>query len=216
MKRAAFILATSSILMAACNDVAGPTGPPFLLLSGVWDGTTGSGDLIKIATTASGGRISGIGIAYTMSGVDTLRIAGQFSYFDGSFGLDIQSDDGQAAAYTGQIQSTDSLTGDWTDWTSGRSYPVVFVRLPVPPCADSVPLIGTPASSPPGVIVFLHAAVNADTEATRLGTLYGFTPTSLSDAPKSFDADLPLATVTVLRCEPAVDSVRYLPPPPGP
>ncbi len=212
MKRTAFPLAIAAAALAAgCGDPTGISGERYLLLSGVWSASTSiPGTLgVKMATAAAAGHITGIGVAYTSEGVDTLRIDGQY---DGSlnFGLDITSDAGRSAAFSGQIRSTASLNGYWTDWSSGSSSSATFSRLAVPPCDDSVPLTGTYDPNAPGFIVGFRDDVNATVEAASLGDLYGFTATQVyTTAPKGFSAVIPMATVTVLRCEPAVTSVRY-------
>ena len=212
MKRTAFAQAAVAVLLTGCLELTGPgSSPKFLLLSGVWEAqsTPGSGSLVKIATAAAGGHITGIGIAYVNAGVDSLTIDGQYDS-DGSFGMDIQFASGRSAAYAGQVQSTASLSGPWTDWSTGASDTATFDRLPVPPCPDSVPLLGTYDPNAPGFIVEFEDTVDASVETARLGALYGFTPTFVYQTPPvGFAATIPLSTVTVLRCEPKVVSVSY-------
>ncbi len=211
MRRVALAIAAAA-LAAACEPITGISGQKYLLLSGVWSASTSvpgtSG--VKMATAAAAGHITGIGVAYTMDGVDTLRIEGQYDASNLTFGLDITSDAGRSAAFSGQIQSTASLTGYWTDWSTGSGSSTTFTRLLVPPCDDSVPLTGTYDPNAPGFIVTFRDDVNATVEAASLGDLYGFTPTQVWNvAPQGFLAVIPMATVTVLRCEPSVTSVAY-------
>jgi len=212
MKRKALALA-ATFLVAACSDVTGPGGSPrYLLLSGVWVASTAApgGAAIKIAMYAAGGQISGRGLAYGLSGTDSLDIGGQYSAVDESFGLSIAYSSGRSAAFVGQVQGTSSLSGTWTDWSTGATYNTTFTRLPVPPCSDSVPLLGTYDPAAPGFIVRFQDTVNATAETARLGAAYGFTATHVYEAAiKGFAADIPLATVTVLRCEPKVTSIEY-------
>jgi len=210
MKRTALVLATT-LLVAACSDVTGPGGSPrYLLLSGVWQTAATPGGVVKIATYAAAGRINGIGVAYLTTGTDTLDIEGQYDATDGSFGLSIVYASGQSAAFTGQVQGTGSLSGSWTDWKTNASYNLTFTRLNVPPCDDSVPLLGTYDPAAPGFIVSFQDTVNSTVEATRLGAFYGFTPTHVYEAAiKGFAATIPMSTVTVLRCEPKVKQIEY-------
>ena len=215
MERQALGVAASLLVafVAACSDVTGPGhSPQYLLLSGVWAASTASpgGYEIKIATYASGLRITGIGVEYFLSNTDSLKISGQYSLVDSSFGLSITYFGGRTATFAGQVQGTGSLSGSWTDWNTNSSYPVTFSRLNVPPCDDSVPLLGTYDPTAPDFIVRFQDTVNATTEAARLGALYGFTATHVYEAAlKGFAADIPLATVTVLRCEPKVQMIEY-------
>ena len=210
MKRLSFAIVAA--LVAACAETTGPgASARYLFLSGVWQasGNTPGGSLIKIATSAGGGRINGIGVAYGFQNVDSLEISGEYAA-DGSFGLSIVYAGGQSATYSGQVQGTGALAGSWTDWSTGASYNTTFTRLPVPPCADSVPLLGTYDPVAPGFIVQFQDTVNAAAEAARLGTVYGFTPMHVYEAAiKGFAADVPLATATVLRCEPKVKQIEY-------
>ena len=211
MKRLALAIALTAFA-AACNETTGPSGPRYLLLSGVFDASvaTPGGSYTKIATTAVAGGIYGIGIAVTISGVDSMKISGQYSVADSSFGLDIAFASGKSAAFTGVVTGTAGLTGSWTDWSTGASANVTFTRLDVPPCPDSVPLLGTFDPDAPDFIVRFQDTVNAAVETDRLGALYGFTPTFVyQTVPVGFAALIPLSTVTVLRCEPKVVSVSY-------
>jgi hypothetical protein len=211
MKRSALALATT-FLAAACSEATGPgSSPKYLLLSGVWVGSTATpgGSYVKMVTYAAAGHINGVGIAYGLMGTDTLEIGGQYSA-DGSFGLSIAYSSGQPAAYTGVVQGTAALTGTWTDWSTESSYNTTFTRVPVPPCSDSAPLLGSPDPAAPGFIVRFQDTVNATAETALLGGLYGFTATHVYEAAiKGFAADIPLTTVTVLRCEPKVVSIEY-------
>lgn len=215
MKRTLALGVAASLLVAfvaACSDATGPHGSPqYLLLSGVWISisATPGGNIIKIATYAAGGHIHGVGVVYDLSTTDSLQIGGQYTT-DGSFGLSIAYASGQSAAFVGLAQGTSSLSGTWTDWGAGSSYNTTFTREPVPPCSDSVPLLGTYDPAAPGFIVRFQDTVNAAAETARLGALYGFTPTFVYQAAiRGFAADIPLATVTVLRCEPTVTSIEY-------
>ena len=207
-----FSFAIVAALVAACTDSTGPsTSPRYLFLSGVWEASSSApgGFLLRIATIARDGRIDGIGVAYLLQGIDSLKISGDYAA-DGSFGLSIAYASGQDAAFSGVVQRTDSLTGTWTDRGTGASHEVSFARLPVPPCSDSVPLTGTLDPAHPGFFVQLQDTVDAATEAARLGTLYGFTPTRVSAVQfRGFAAAIPMSTVTVLRCEPKVVEVMY-------
>jgi hypothetical protein len=215
MNRRALGVAASLLvaLALACTDVMGPgDSPKFLLLSGVWSSSTATpgGSYIKIATSAAAGHISGIGVAYVSAGVDSLGIDGQYDPTDGSFGMTIAYASGPSSTFTGLAQGAGALSGTWYDWRTGTSYDVAFTRLLVPPCDDSVPLRGTPNPAAPDFIVQFQDTVNATAEAARLGALYGFTPTLVYTAALSgFAANIPLTTVTVLRCEPKVTSVSY-------
>jgi hypothetical protein len=220
MKRLVFAFAATAALLA-CFEPTAPQAPQFLLLSGVWSATTATpgGYYIKMATFAAAGRIDGVGVAYILSTTDSLKIGGEYGA-DGSFGLSIAFASGQSATFVGPVQgtgntvrpvlSTGSLSGTWTDWSTGSSYDITFTRLRVPPCADSVPLLGAFDPAAPGFIVRFQDTVNAESEATRLGLLYGFTATHVyAAAIRGFAADMPLSTVTVLRCEPKVASIEY-------
>jgi hypothetical protein len=203
--------ATAALLACSESTAPGPKGPQDLLLSGVWESTSANpaGSYVKIATYAAGGQITGVGVAYRLATPDSLRIGGQ--YLDnGSFGLSIDYSSGRSAAFVGAVHGTAALVGTWTDGTSGASYDETFARLSVPPCSDSTPLLGTYDPAAPGFIVRFQDSVNAAAEAARLAALYNFTTTFVYDvAIKGFAADLPMSTVTVLRCEPKVTSISY-------
>ena len=211
MKRLALAIAATA-LAAACKETTGPSGARYLLLSGVFEAAsvTPGGFLTKIAITAAGGGINGIGVVFTASGTDTMKIGGRFEVADSSFALDINFQSGKTAAFAGHVLGTDSLTGAWTDWSTSQITNVTFTRLDVPPCSDSVPLLGTFNPSAPDFIVRFQDTVNAAVESARLGALYGFTPTSVyTSALRGFAAAIPMSTVTVLRCEAKVTSVSY-------
>ena len=222
MKRTALVLSATFLVVAACSELTAPTPSQYLLLSGVWASSTATpgGSAIKIATYAAGGQITGIGVAYDLATTDSLKIGGQYSIANGTFGMSIAYASGRSATFVGPaqgassvvgaVQGTSSLTGSWTDWSTGYSYEVTFTRLPVPPCEDSVPLLGSPDPAAPGFIVRFQDTVNATTETARLGAFYGFTATHVYVAAiRGFAAEIPLATVTVLRCEPKVVSIAY-------
>ena len=85
MKRFALAIAATA-LAAACIETTGPSGARYLLLSGVFEATsvTPGGSLTKIAITAAGGGINGIGVLFTASGTDTMKIGGRFELADSS------------------------------------------------------------------------------------------------------------------------------------
>jgi hypothetical protein len=209
--RIAVIVIAAVAVFAACRDPAAPHAPPNLLLSGVWVASSVLPGIveIKIATRAENGEITGVGLVYGYSSADTVKISGQY-LADGTFGFSVTYPDGRSATFTGVAQGTGSLFGTWTDWATGASCEITFLRAFVPPCADSAPLLGAPDSAAPGFIVRFQDSVNADAEATRLAALYDFTPTAVWTLTiRGFAADLSMATVTVLRCEPKVASVSY-------
>ncbi len=206
----AAVLLAATAFVAACRDPVAPTYPRYLLLSGVFTAASvPGGSAVRIATTASGGEINGIGVVYVSTGTDSLEIGGQY-LDDGTFGLSIAFASGRQATFTGRVTGAANITGTWIDWTLDLSVPATFVRALVPPCADSVPLLGMRDPDTHGFLVLFRDDVDSREEAARLASLYGFAATAVYGyAAKGFAADLPLETVTVLRCEPSVASVTY-------
>jgi hypothetical protein len=70
--------------------------------------------------------------------------------------------------------------------------------------------MGAPDPRARGFIVVFHDSVEAELEAARLATMYGFQPRSVwTAALEGFSADLSREVVAELRCVPAVDYIEH-------
>lgn len=214
--RALLALAAAATLSVACYEFTGPAPAPNLFLTGSWSaleggGTPGGGVGDSIGVQAIGGVITGTGVEYRLCCFyDSFKINGQYSDTTQSFALAIRYSMGPTATYVGQAWGADSLVGVWTDseYTPVSPRQTVFHRMAVPPCADSAPLIGSYTPAVPGFLVRLRDGVDATFEAALLADRYGFVVSAVYQTPiKAFDANLPPATVAVLRCEPVVVSI---------
>jgi hypothetical protein len=207
-------LVAAAVLSVACYEYTGPAPAPDLFLTGSWKfsnvGTPAGGGL-DISLNAAGGWITGTGQEYVFCCLfDSFTITGVYSDPSGSFRLAIHYSKGKNVTYLGTAWGADSLVGVWTDSSYGLSpsWHQVFYRQPVPPCADSAPLIGSYTPAVPGFLVRLRDSVDATFEAALLADRYGFVVGAVFQTPvAAFAADLPPATVAVLRCEPAVVSI---------
>jgi peptidase inhibitor I9 len=204
-------------LLVACYEYIGPGPAPNLFLSGSWDvmegaGTPGGGVYDSIGMRAVDGVITGSGVEYWLFSTSAYTIYGKYSNATQSFNLAIRYSKTRTATYVGTAWGADSLVGVWTDSTVGpvSSWQRVFYRMPVPPCSDSAPLLGTYNPAAPGYMVQFHESVDATAEAALLGDRYGFVVSLVyQSAPKGFAAQLSPATVAVLRCEPVVASIEH-------
>lgn len=212
MRRRALALAAVA-LCGACYEFTGPGAAPDLRLTGAWAfaPVTPGGGGVYLDLHAAGGIITGTGREYHFCCLyDTFTATGEYSDISRSFALLIRYSRGSSGTFAGQVFGADSLKDTWTGGNSMTWFPSTFYRALVPPCSDSVPLSGTYDPAAPGFIVLFQDSVNATAEAARLGALYDFTPTHVyTVAPKGFSADIPMSTVTVLRCEPKVLSIEY-------
>jgi hypothetical protein len=213
--RAAVAVAAATLL-AACYEYTGPEPAPNLFLSGSFysdlTNVPGGGAADTMTLSAIYGHITGYGVQYDLGRFySAFSVTGQYSDTTQSFVLVIRYTESALTTYvTGSVYGADSLSVRVPTYTSPGYYDEVFNRMPVPPCADSAPLVGTYDPAAPGYIVQFHDSVNAAAETARLAALYGFTTTFVfQSAPKGFAAQLSPATVAVLRCEPAVTAIEY-------
>jgi hypothetical protein len=160
---------------------------------------------------AAGGMITGSGQEYHLCCLyDSFTVSGAYSDSSRSFELWLTYSKGPARTYAGHVFGADSLNGTWTGGDSTSWIPSTFYRQPVPPCSDSVPLLGTYDPRAPGYIIRFQDSVDAVTEAARLAARYGFVTTFVYRvAIKGFAANLSPATVAVLRCEPSIASIEH-------
>jgi len=79
-----------------------------------------------------------------------------------------------------------------------------------PSCATPAPLLGQTDCVAPGFIVVFHAQVDAQVEAPRLASAYGFQLTHLwTAALEGFSAEMSPQALAAVRCEASVTSVEY-------
>jgi hypothetical protein len=207
------VVIVATALLGACYEFTGPAPTPDLLFSGSWVTACciPSGSYTSFSMRAAGGQIAGAGLEHRLCCYeDSFAITGAYIGFPASFSLTLEYYKGPTATYVGQAFGVDSLVGSWTSSDRAGTYRAAFYRQAEPPCADSVPLLGTYDPRAPGYIVRFKDSVDAVAEAARLAALYGFTTTFVWQAAiKGFAADLSPATVSVLRCEPTVASIEH-------
>lgn len=211
--RPVLVLAAAACVAVGCYEFTGPGPARDLRLTGAWafDPAVPSGGGVFLDLHAAGGTITGTGREYHFCCLyDTFTASGEYSDTSRSFALFIRYSRGASGTFAGQVFGADSLTGTWTGGNSMTWFPSTFYRELVPPCADSVPLLGTYNPAAPGYMVEFRDSVDAAAEAALLADRYGFTVQSLYQAaPKGFAAQLSPATVAVLRCESAVASIEH-------
>jgi hypothetical protein len=211
MKSRKLLAVALAALLAGCYEFTAPTGAVDLLLTGTWStGAIPSGSYTSLSIRAAGGQITGTGQEQQLCCTHySFTISGDYSPTSGSFTIGVMYPGGETRTFDGTVQGPDSLVGSWV-MPGVLGMRVVFYRQPIPPCLDSAPLLGTFDPAAPGFIVQFHDSVDAAAEASRLAALYGFTTTFVYQAAiKGFAADLSLATVAMLRCEPAVAVIEY-------
>ena len=208
--------AIAAALSGACYEFTGPEPMPDLRLTGSFysdlTNVPGGGAADTMTLSAAFGHITGYGVRYILGRFySAFSVTGEYEDTTQSFVLTIRyTNSAWPVDYTGSVYGADSLSGRVPTYTAPGYYEEVFYRLPVPPCADSAPLLGTHDSAAPGFIVRFQDSVNAAAEAARLAALYGFTTTQVyQSALKGFAALLSPATVAVLRCEPKVADIEY-------
>jgi hypothetical protein len=207
----------AATLLAACYEFTGPEPAPNLFLSGsfYWDLTNvpGGGAADTMTLSAIYGQITGYGVEYRLGHFySAFSVTGQYSSDTAQgFWLAFRyTNGGWPTGYSGRGYGADSLWGTVPTYTVPGYFDEVFKRLPVPPCSNSAPLLGTYNPAAPGYMVQFHDNVDAAAEAALLGDRYGFVVSIVyQSAPKGFAAQLSPATVAVLRCEPAVASIEY-------
>jgi hypothetical protein len=215
MKRKALALA-ATLLVAACYEYTGPEPAPNLFLSGSFyrdlTNVPGGGAADTMTLSAIYGHITGYGVQYDLGRFySAFSVTGQYSDTTQSFVLVIRYTESALTTYvTGSVYGADSLSVRVPTYTSPGYDDEVLNRLPVPPCADSAPLLGSYDPAAPGYLISFQNSVDPAAEAALLADRYGFTVQSLyQTAPKGFAAQLSRATVAVLRCEPAVTAIEY-------
>jgi hypothetical protein len=211
-RRVAVVVAAAG-LFGACYEFTGPAPAPDLLLTGSWATVCciPSGSQTVFTMRAAGGSITGAGDEYRLCCYhDSFAITGEYSGNPPWYSLTFEYSKGPTATFVGQALGVDSLVGSWTSSEFPGTHRAAFYRQAEPPCADSVPLLGTYDPRAPGYIVRFQDSVDAVTEAARLAERYGFVTTFVYKvAIKGFAAPLSPATVAVLRCEPKVTSVSH-------
>ena len=215
MLLAVAVLAAAALL-AACYEYTGPEPAPNLFLSGSFyrNLTTvpGGGAADTMTLSAIYGHITGYGVEYDLGRFySSFSVTGQYSDTTQSFVLWIRYTKTALTTYvTGSVYGADSLSLRVPTYTSPGYDDEVFKRLPVPPCADSAPLLGTYNPAGPEYIVQFHDGVDAAAGAALLADRYGFVVNIVYlSAPEGFAAQLSPGTVAVLRCEPVVASIEY-------
>jgi hypothetical protein len=209
-------LAAAAALSVACYEYTGPEPAPNLFLSGSFyrdlSDVPGGGAADTMTLSAIYGHITGYGVQYELGHFySAFSVTGQYSDTTQSFVLWIRYTESALTTYvTGSVYGADSLSVRVPTYTSPGYDDEVLNRLPVPPCADSAPLLGTYNPAAPGYMVQFRDGVDAAAEAALLADRYGFVVDIVYQAgPKGFAAKLSSATVAVLRCEPAVASIEY-------
>ena len=76
-------------------------------------------------------------------------------------------------------------------------------------CTDPAPLTGTPSGASPLYFVSLIEGVDVFSETQRMEAEYGFTASETGEHGPTFFADLTTLQLTQVRCDDAVDGVRY-------